>query len=49
MALTQMPATMTAFFLSISGDEYVILFLINILLLVLGTLISLWLPGHVLR
>src|SRR3981189_439333 len=34
MALTQMPAKMTAFFLSISDNKYVILFLINILLLV---------------
>src|ERR1700746_516181 len=40
MALTQMPAKMTAFFLSISSNKYVILFLINILLLVLGTLID---------
>src|SRR5246500_205950 len=40
MALTQMPAKMTAFFLSISENKYVILFLINILLLVLGTLVD---------
>jgi TRAP-type C4-dicarboxylate transport system permease large subunit len=40
MALTQMPAKMTSFFLSISNNKYVILFLINILLLVLGTLID---------
>lgn len=40
MALTQMPAKMTAFFLSISDNKYVILFLINILLLILGTLID---------
>src|SRR5712671_6395368 len=40
MALTQMPAKMTAFFLSISDNKYVILFLINILLLVLGTLVD---------
>ena len=40
MALTQMPAKMTAFFLSISSNKYVILFLINILLLVLGTLVD---------
>src|ERR1700691_4266489 len=40
MALTQMPAKMTAFFLSISSNKYVILLLINILLLVLGTLID---------
>jgi tripartite ATP-independent transporter DctM subunit len=40
MALTQMPAKMTAFFLSISDNKYVILFLINILLLLLGTLVD---------
>jgi tripartite ATP-independent transporter DctM subunit len=40
MALTQMPAKMTAFFLSISSNKYVILFLINILLLMLGTLVD---------
>ena len=40
MALTQMPAKMTAFFLSISSNKYVILFLINILLLILGTLVD---------
>src|SRR5438552_10693608 len=40
MALTQMPAKMTAFFLSISSNKYVILMLINILLLVLGTLVD---------
>src|SRR5437764_546988 len=40
MALTQMPAKITAFFLSISSNKYVILFLINILLLVLGTLVD---------
>src|SRR5713101_1613962 len=40
IALTQMPAKMTAFFLSISDNKYVILFLINILLLVLGTLVD---------
>ena len=40
MALTQMPAKMTAFFLSISDNKYVILFLINILLLVLGCLVD---------
>ena len=40
MALTQMPAKITAFFLTISGNKYVILFLINILLLVLGTLVD---------
>ncbi|MES5481122.1 TRAP transporter large permease [Bradyrhizobium sp. INPA03-11B] len=40
MALTQMPAKMTAFFLSISDNKYVILLLINVLLLVLGTLVD---------
>src|SRR5438477_10702150 len=40
MALTQMPAKLTAIFLSISSNKYVILFLINILLLVLGTLVD---------
>jgi tripartite ATP-independent transporter DctM subunit len=40
MALTQMPGKMTAFFLSISSNKYVILFLINILLLLLGTLVD---------
>ena len=40
MALNQMPAKITAFFLTISDNKYVILFLINILLLVLGTLVD---------
>jgi TRAP-type C4-dicarboxylate transport system permease large subunit len=40
MALTQMPAKITAFFLSISSDKNVILFLINVLLLVLGCLVD---------
>jgi tripartite ATP-independent transporter DctM subunit len=40
MALTQMPAKMTAFFLTISNDKNVILFLINILLLVFGCLVD---------
>src|SRR5246127_2231600 len=40
MALTQMPAKMTAFFLTLSSNKYVILMLINILLLVLGCLID---------
>src|SRR5215813_1859183 len=40
MALTRMPAKMTAFFLSISSNKYVILFLINILLLLLGCLVD---------
>ncbi|HSR76859.1 MAG TPA: TRAP transporter large permease [Xanthobacteraceae bacterium] len=40
MALTQMPAKITAFFLTISSDKNVILLLINILLLVLGCLVD---------
>jgi tripartite ATP-independent transporter DctM subunit len=40
MALTQMPGKITEFFLSISSDKHVILFLINILLLVLGCLVD---------
>jgi tripartite ATP-independent transporter DctM subunit len=40
MALTRMPGKITAFFLSISSDKHVILFLINILLLVLGCLVD---------
>ena len=40
MALTQMPAKMTQFFLSISSNKYVILLLINVLLLLLGTLVD---------
>jgi tripartite ATP-independent transporter DctM subunit len=40
MALTQMPAKITDFFLSISTDKYVILLLINVLLLLLGTLVD---------
>jgi tripartite ATP-independent transporter DctM subunit len=40
MALTQMPAKITAFFLTISDNKYVILFLVNILLLVLGCLVD---------
>ncbi|HEX4555256.1 MAG TPA: TRAP transporter large permease [Xanthobacteraceae bacterium] len=40
MALTQMPGKITAFFLTISSDKNVILFLINILLLVLGCLVD---------
>ncbi len=40
MAMTQMPAKITAFFLSISSDKHVILFLINIMLLVLGCLVD---------
>jgi tripartite ATP-independent transporter DctM subunit len=40
MALTRMPAKITGFFLSISSDKHVILFLINIMLLVLGCLVD---------
>ena len=40
MALMQMPAKITAFFLTISDNKYVILMLINILLLVLGCLMD---------
>jgi tripartite ATP-independent transporter DctM subunit len=40
MALTQMPAKITAFFLTVSDNKYVILFLINILLLILGCLVD---------
>ena len=40
MALMQMPAKITAFFLTLSSDKYVILFLINVLLLILGCLVD---------
>src|SRR3974390_309726 len=40
MALTQMPAKITAFFLTISSNKYVILMLINVLLLLLGSLVD---------
>jgi tripartite ATP-independent transporter DctM subunit len=40
MALMQMPAKVTAFFLALSSDKHVILLLINVLLLVLGCLID---------
>jgi tripartite ATP-independent transporter DctM subunit len=40
MALTQMPAKITAFFLTISSNKYIILMLINILLLLLGCLVD---------
>src|SRR5271169_3655660 len=40
MALMQMPAHVTAFFLTISHDKNVILLLINIMLLVLGCLLD---------
>ena len=36
MALLQMPAKITAFFLTLSHDKYVILMLINVMLLLLG-------------
>ena len=41
MAMMQIPAKVTAFFVSVSSDKYVFLFLINILLLVLGTFMDL--------
>src|SRR5579863_2844460 len=40
MALTQMPAKITAFFLGISSDKYVILMLVNAMLLLLGCLVD---------
>ncbi len=40
MALTQMPAKITAFFLTISSNKYVILMLVNMLLLLLGCLVD---------
>ncbi len=40
MALTQMPAKITAFFLSVSSNKYVILMLINVMLLLLGCLVD---------
>ncbi len=40
MALMQLPAKVTAFFLSISENKYAILLLINLMLLVLGTLMD---------
>src|SRR5882724_2087237 len=40
MALMQVPAKITGFFLTLSSDKHVILFMINILLLVLGCLID---------
>ena len=40
MALMQMPAKITAFFLTISDNKYVILMLINVMLLVLGCLMD---------
>jgi len=40
MALMQLPAKVTAFFLTVSENKYVILLLINIMLLVLGCLMD---------
>ena len=41
MAIMQIPAKITAFFLSISDNKYVFLLLVNILLLLLGTFMDL--------
>jgi tripartite ATP-independent transporter DctM subunit len=41
MAIMQIPAKVTAFFLTISNDKYVFLLLVNILLLLLGTFMDL--------
>jgi len=41
MAIMQIPAKVTEFFVSVSSDKYMFLFLINILLLVLGTFMDL--------
>jgi tripartite ATP-independent transporter DctM subunit len=41
MALMQIPAKVTAFFLLISDNKYVFLLLVNVLLLVLGTFMDL--------
>jgi tripartite ATP-independent transporter DctM subunit len=40
MALTQMPAKITAAFLAVSSNKYVILMLVNVMLLVLGCLVD---------
>src|SRR3569832_2771020 len=40
MALMQMPAKITAFFLTLSDNKYIILMLINMMLLVLGCLMD---------
>ncbi len=40
MALMQMPAKITAFFLTVSDNKYIILMLINVMLLVLGCLMD---------
>jgi tripartite ATP-independent transporter DctM subunit len=41
MAIMQIPAKVTAFFLTLTENKYVLLLLINILLLVLGTFMDL--------
>jgi len=41
MAIMQLPAKLTAFFLTVSDNKYVILLMINLMLLVLGTLMDL--------
>ena len=41
MALLQIPAKVTAFFLTISNDKYTLLLLVNVLLLFLGTFMDL--------
>ena len=41
MAIMQIPAKITAFFVAVSSDKYMFLFLVNILLLVLGTFMDL--------
>ena len=40
MALMQLPATITSFFLTLSSNKYVILMLMNVMLLVLGCLMD---------
>jgi tripartite ATP-independent transporter DctM subunit len=41
MAIMQVPAKVTAFFLTVATDKYTFLFLVNVLLLVLGTFMDL--------
>ena len=41
MAIMQLPAKATAFFLTLTENKYVLLFLINVLLLLLGTFMDL--------
>ncbi len=41
MAIMQIPAKVTAFFVAVSNDKYTFLFLVNVLLLVLGTFMDL--------